>query len=1177
MLAKTVHDLADPAKPSLDGRQRGEETMIDIARCAASVHTSETIKHKLLRLGVVGLLGIGALAAASGAQAASTGITQVTIQKSGVAFGGCSIGNIGTFNYVQGYALDVIDPANPLNTVITDIGNAQKDANGYVDVLFNFYIVLPTNLANGNGKIIADIPNRSNKTATAVNRNPINGVNGATASMVTNDPAAFSAAPGSGNCSALQNTFFWGQGYAVMAGGWEADPGTDPTSATLSTSLTSTGLNSGLSAVGVLNGNTLTPLTTMPIAVGSGGATLTGPGYEYIVVGANTSSFNMGGGLTTSNYPASPLGATCSTLSSSNGTLTWRHHLDDTATVLPTADWQYNAGADGNCDSISLTAAAATAGYAVAVGQTVGVSTCTSSLTGACFLSQDIYELSYTAANPTVNLAGAAVIRDFYSWLKGNSGSASGNPFTTGYIKDIYSWTSSQPARTINDYLHLGFNGDLNGKRVFDGMVNWIGAGAGLSWTYRWSHTTETERNRQQHLWVESFFPFADATTTDPISGTTDGRYAKCTANNTCPLMNLVQYSANEYWVKTASLLHTDPTGSFDLPDAMHPLSRYYYMSSMQHGGGTQSSKTSTGVCQNFNNPTDPEYTERALYLALDQYVNGGLPVPSSQVPTLAGGTLVSPQALNFPSGYMQMVTGINSGNPFPVLYTALETTRYRFNMGSNFYQTLIPTINPPVITPPFENNRANGQIYPSYVPATNSDGNDVSGIQLAELLAPVATYAGWNYRSGSTNAPTPQNDGPDGCESTGSYIGFYPTLTARQAASDPRPSITERFPTYAAYQNAAVAAVDKLVWNRFMVCGYDVSSPYATPGSGGGGYLANLAQDWTSVAGLPPTGGLTPPTPIPACNGALTHNFNGATGQLQTGAVQVPLVAGYDGNSDVLWRDASGNVGMWLMNGSSVLQTAVIGNVPTTWSIVGQRDFNYDGNTDILWRDNSGNVGIWLMNGTTIASTVVLGNVPSNWSACGTGGFNGLSGMDIIWCNKTTGDVGIWFMNGTTIANTAVLGNMPTTWSVAGADNRGDIFWYNKTTGDVTMWVLNGAQIAKTVDLGIEPLTWTIAGIGDFDGNGSTDILWRDASGNVGIWLMNGTGILSSKVLGNVPLTWTIAQTGDYNGDGKSDILWTDSSGNVAVWFMNATTVSSVANYGNAGTNWGVQALNAE
>ena len=30
---------------------------------------------------------------------------------------------------------------------------------------------------------------------------------------------------------------------------------------------------------------------------------------------------------------------------------------------------------------------------------------------------------------------------------------------------------------------------------------------------------------------------------------------------------------------------------------------------------------------------------------------------------------------------------------------------------------------------------------------------------------------------------------------------------------------------------------------------------------------------------------------------------------------------------------------------------------------------------TDILWRDSSGNVGLWLMNGTQILSTSVLGN----------------------------------------------------------------------------------------------------------------------------------------------------------------------------------------------------------
>jgi len=55
-------------------------------------------------------------------------------------------------------------------------------------------------------------------------------------------------------------------------------------------------------------------------------------------------------------------------------------------------------------------------------------------------------------------------------------------------------------------------------------------------------------------------------------------------------------------------------------------------------------------------------------------------------------------------------------------------TTRYRFNYGPNFYQTYVPTINPPVITPPYEDNPANGPIYPSYVPSTDSDGNDIAG-----------------------------------------------------------------------------------------------------------------------------------------------------------------------------------------------------------------------------------------------------------------------------------------------------------------------------------------------------------------------------------------------------------------------------------------------------------------
>jgi len=103
------------------------------------------------------------------------------------------------------------------------------------------------------------------------------------------------------------------------------------------------------------------------------------------------------------------------------------------------------------------------------------------------------------------------------------------------------------------------------------------------------------------------------------------------------------------------------------------------------------------------------------------------------------------------------------------------------------------------------------------------------------------------------------------------------------------------------------------------------------------------------------------------------------------------------------------------------------------------------------------------------------------------------------------------------------------------------------------------------------------VVGTGDFDGDGKSDILWRDSSGNTAIWLMNGAQVASSRGLGNIPTTWSVVQTGDYNGDSKSDILWRDSSGNTAIWFMNGLQVASSAGLGNLPIVWAVQGVNAD
>ena len=59
-------------------------------------------------------------------------------------------------------------------------------------------------------------------------------------------------------------------------------------------------------------------------------------------------------------------------------------------------------------------------------------------------------------------------------------------------------------------------------------------------------------------------------------------------------------------------------------------------------------------------------------------------------------------------------------------------------------------------------------------------------------------------------------------------------------------------------------------------------------------------------------------------------------------------------------------------------------------------------------------------------------------------------------------------------------------------------------------------------------------------------------------------SGLKSDAQAGNaIPAhapTSALAATHDFDGDGKSDILWRDTSGDVAVWLMNGATVSQSA-----------------
>jgi hypothetical protein len=276
------------------------------------------------------------------------------------------------------------------------------------------------------------------------------------------------------------------------------------------------------------------------------------------------------------------------------------------------------------------------------------------------------------------------------------------------------------------------------------------------------------------------------------------------------------------------------------------------------------------------------------------------------------------------------------------------------------------------------------------------------------------------------------------------------------------------------------------------------------------------------------------------------------------------------DGKSDILWRNPAGAVSMWMLNSDKGDEDRFVLDVWPGWTIEGIGDFNGDQRSEVLWRHPEGQVVIWLMDGPVVFGFREVGVTPKNWTAAGVADFNGDGTTDILW-HDPAGKAVMWLMDGFAIASSATIGDIGARWTIAGAadfdrDGKADILWRHQDTGYVAISLMDGLAVSKTLLLGesprpyydSNPFDWTITGIGDFDRDGSADILWRDTRGNIFMWLMNDAKVVYKWYISNVWPDWAIVGTGDYNGDGLTDILWRDSVGDVSIWSMDGIALAS-------------------
>ena len=144
--------------------------------------------------------------------------------------------------------------------------------------------------------------------------------------------------------------------------------------------------------------------------------------------------------------------------------------------------------------------------------------------------------------------------------------------------------------------------------------------------------------------------------------------------------------------------------------------------------------------------------------------------------------------------------------------------------------------------------------------------------------------------------------------------------------------------------------------------------------------------------------------------------------------------------------------------------------------------------------------------------------------------------------------------------------------------DGRGEIAMRSATGQLLSGRLVNSQfQFSLKADPGVN---FRVLGVADFDGNGKSDLAYQDKSqgdtGEVRIW--PDFVIANSLLLRTVKRTWDVQAVGDLDGDGYADFVWRylgfsadrpDDTGVSYIWFTNGRSVTQVRKRGGAPLNW--------
>jgi hypothetical protein len=680
-----------------------------------------------------------------------------------------------------------LEPNDPQHSIVTDIEHAPK-TKGKVSYVANFEIITPTNPAERSGLLIHEVPNRGGNAIP-------------TTALI--------------------------QGATYVQSGWQGDllaqcspspaipyPCFDLNSRPYGTLNTATGALNPPSVPDAAAAGGLKALASwvvqVPVAT-DGNNPITGRVYGHVCTGTN------GCGLPVPTV-GSPPTSTAQLVIQGPAFVPYQPASMDTSKAQ---FWSVSSQNAAGVTSAKTPIPSSQWAWAYCPNGWPGTPNpnwiC---LKGATFNPSLEYEMVYTATNPLVLGVGFAAFRDLAAFLRyGTVAPGGGSNPIAGSITKAMTVGASQSAAFIHGFIFWGFNEEgrdqlghnERGRIVFDGawpqidgrmMVMNVRFGQPNNLMYLYMGGDEAP------VWWADYPNLARHLPSD-------GMLHRCAQDNTCPAVLETFASAELYSEKmSASLCGFTCVEDIPLPSNVYR----YYSPGATHGGGQVSfnwtspdaAMAAKPAIQSL--PSDPiplAFTNNALQYDFIKLLMNGVPMPPSVYPTLSKGQLVpnTKQGVGFPD-----IPGLSYGGD-----QAWPPFVYNFGPRENYDQESgVPTIQPPMIE----------KVLPVYAAKVNADGNEDVSMGMPTVLgeAPLGTYVGWNlattgwYGPNASNGPGSVGQVFAGSGNSGGYYPFWDTQAHRQAVSDPRLSLEERYGSHAGYVCVVTAAANKAVQQGFLL-----------------------------------------------------------------------------------------------------------------------------------------------------------------------------------------------------------------------------------------------------------------------------------------------------------------------------------------------------------------------